>query len=345
MKFIKKDLIKKALVLSAASAFIVLIIAVALFFCVKYYSKIPYSESEKTVIIDIQPGTGLIKTSGLLKEKDLIKSSFIFKAYAVIIGFDKKIRAGEYELRKNMTPSEILTILAEGKVKLYKIVIPEGYALSQIALIVEESGLSDKKSFMESATDREFIHSLGIKADSIEGYLFPETYLFPKKTSPKKIIKTMVAGLFKIYTPDFFKKSEQMGLSLHETLTLASIIEKETGSADERPIISSVFHNRLKIGMRLETDPTVIYGINDFDGNLTRKDLETPTPYNTYIISGLPPGPIASPGESAIKAALYPADTKYLYFVSKNDSTHHFSVNYKEHQNAVRQYQFRRKQD
>jgi len=145
-----------------------------------------------------------------------------------------------------------------------------------------------------------------------------------------------------IYKNNWIARTKELGLTIHQVVTLASIIEKETGTGTERPIISSVFHNRLKRGMRLEADPTVIYGIADFDGNLTRKDLKTPTPYNTYTIKGLPPGPIAAPGYASLEAALYPAKTPYLYFVAKKDRTHYFSTNYKEHRKAVNKYQRRR---
>lgn len=324
---------------------LLVILAAAFVFGIRHFANVPFSDSEESVTVEILQGTGLNKTAQILEESGLIKSSLVFKSSAVLERLDKTIKAGEYEFKKNMTPSEILSILSEGKVKLYKIVIPEGYTVLQITDLIDASGVTTRKAFLEAATDKDFIKELGIKTDSIEGYLFPETYLFPKKTSPKKIIKTMTSGLFKIFTPEAIKRSRELKLTVHQIITLASIIEKETGSAGERPLISSVFHNRLRLGMRLETDPAVIYGINDFDGNITKKDLQTPGPYNTYLIPGLPPGPIACPGEASIKAALYPAETKYLYFVSKNDSTHFFSTNYRDHQNAVRLYQLKRKQD
>lgn len=333
---------KKIIIVSLASFLAMTIIVAALISGIRHHAGIPFSDSAETVTMEIPQGTGLQKISKILEDSELTRSALLFRAYAIIEGRDKKIRAGEYELRKNMTDREILVILSEGMVKLHKLVIPEGYTLAQIAEVVEGSGITTGKAFLEKAADRDFIRELGIKADSIEGYLYPDTYLFPKKTDPKKIIKTMTSELFKIITPEIIQRSAMMNMTIHQTLTLASIIEKETGSAGERPLISSVFHNRMKMGMRLETDPTVIYGIKNFDGNLTKNDLRTPGPYNTYMIQGLPPGPIASPGEAAIKAALYPADTKYLYFVSKKDSTHFFSTNYRDHLNAVRYYQMRR---
>jgi UPF0755 protein len=184
---------------------------------------------------------------------------------------------------------------------------------------------------------------LNVPADSFEGYLFPDTYFFPRGVLAKDIITTMVNRFWTQFGVDWKERADELGLSVHEVITLASIIEKETGVSSERPIISSVFHNRLKKRMRLESDPTVIYGISDFDGNITRKHLDTHTPYNTYRIRGLPPGPIANPGAAAIESALFPAETDYLFFVSKKDRTHKFSTTILEHNRAVRKYQLRRK--
>ena len=166
--------------------------------------------------------------------------------------------------------------------------------------------------------------------------------MLPKNILPEDLIGAMVKRFREVFLPEWTLRAKALKMSVHQIITLASIIEKETGAAFERPLISSVFHNRLKKGMRLSSDPTVIYGIRNFNGNLTRKDLETVTPYNTYRIKGLPPGPIANPGIDSIKAALYPAETDYLYFVSKKDATHQFSTNLKDHNRAVRQYQLRR---
>jgi UPF0755 protein len=241
-----------------------------------------------------------------------------------------------------MTPAEILDILVSGRVRLYKLTVPEGYNQYQIAALVADADLATADAFLKSAADPALLRAKGIAADSLEGYLFPDTYYFPHQTPPGTIIATMVQNFWSVFTPAFEKRAGELNLSVHQVVTLASIIEKETGIASERPLISSVFHNRLKRGMRLESDPTVIYGIEEFDGNLTRRHLTTRTPYNTYRISGLPPGPIANPGREALKAALYPASTDYLFFVSRQDNTHYFSTNLKDHNRAVRQFQLRR---
>ena len=249
----------------------------------------------------------------------------------------------EYIIASNLSPGDILDKMVSGKVRLYKFTIPEGSNLNQIAEIIDSAGLANRQEFLQLANDTRFIENMGNGAVNLEGYLFPDTYFFPRNVAAERIIESMVDRLQSEITDDWRQRASEINFTMHEVITLASIIEKETGTAAERPIISSVFHNRLKKKMRLETDPTVIYGIKDFDGNLTRKHLETKTPYNTYRISGLPPGPIASPGRAAIEAALYPAKTSYLFFVSKKDGTHQFSTNLADHNRAIRKYQLRRR--
>jgi UPF0755 protein len=242
-----------------------------------------------------------------------------------------------------MAPDLILDILVSGKVYLYHLTVPEGFNLSQIAAAVEKTGLCKSSDFLSKSKDPALLQALGIKADSLEGYLFPDTYFFPAGTSCEKILRTMGDHFVARFSDEWQKQAADLGFSVHQIVTLASIIEKETGNPDERPLIASVFHNRIKKGMRLESDPTVIYGIKDFDGNITRKHLADHTPYNTYKIKGLPPGPIASPGLLSIEAALHPASTKFLYFVSKKDGSHHFSSNIQEHIKAVRKYQLNKR--
>ena len=225
-----------------------------------------------------------------------------------------------------------------GDVLLRKVTIPEGKNMVEIAGLFDETGITDKNSFIETAMDEEFTRGLlGEDIKSPEGYLFPETYHFPKDTDPKDLIKVMTDRFKSVYSE--ISKSGNTGLSNHEIVILASMIEKETGDDSERADISAVFHNRLRKGMKLECDPTVIYGMGEkFDGNLTKKDLLTPTPYNTYQIYGLPRGPIANPGKESLDAAINPSGAKYLYFVSKGDGTHYFSNNYRSHINAVNKY-------
>jgi UPF0755 protein len=295
---------------------------------------------EQTVVV--QSGQGFKTLSTLLYQKGVILHPVKFRLFARIKGYDKRIKAGEYMFSSVMTPEKILEIMVEGKVYLHRLTIPEGYNLKQIARAVENAGFASESDFLKAAADPYLVHAKGIDAQTFEGYLFPDTYYFPRGVTPENIISAMVKRFWSVFKPEWEERTKTLGMTVHQVVTLASIIEKETAVPGERPIISSVYHNRLKRNMRLESDPTVIYGMGDYNGNITRKDLERPTPYNTYIMKGLPPGPISNTGDKAIEAALYPADTKFLYFVSKNDRTHHFSTNFKDHNRAVRKYQLGR---
>jgi len=307
------------------------------------YANVPTNPGAKLVTFEVGQGEGFGTVTQNLHARGLFDHPDKFKLLARFKGYDKKIRAGEYELSAAMAPREILEKLVSGKVRLYRLTIPEGYTLRQIAAAVEKAGLCPEPEFSRAAIAPAEMAAAGVAAHSLEGYLYPDTYLFPRGVTGLEIVRAMTTRFKRVFKPEWETRAAELKMSVHEIVTLASIIEKETGAAFERPLISSVFHNRLKKKMRLETDPTVIYGIPNFNGNLTRKDLTTPTAYNTYVIKGLPPGPIASPGAKALEAALYPAETKYLFFVSKKDTTHQFSTNIKDHNKAVRKYQLRRK--
>ena len=294
-------------------------------------------------VITVLPGQHFKMIASQLEEAGVIRDSLKFKLFARFKGYDKRIKAGEYRLSAALSPKQVLEIMVSGKVTLYRITIPEGYSLAQIAGLVSKKGLAEAPEFIRSAGDPAVASALGLEADSLEGYLFPDTYHFPKGLPLDEIMGTMVNRFREIFSTEWQERARQMDMSVHQVVTLASIIEKETGAAFERPLIASVFHNRLAKGMRLSSDPTVIYGIKNFDGNLTRKHLKTATPYNTYLNKGLPPGPIANPGLASLEAALYPAETDYLYFVSKKDSTHQFSITFKEHNRAVRKYQLKKR--
>jgi UPF0755 protein len=307
------------------------------------YAHLPTARQEPHQIFSIAAGESFGSVSARLEALGLIKEKTRFKLLARITGSDKALKAGESRLSAGMTPLQILDALVSGKAHLYRLTIPEGYNLDQIAEAVERQGLGSKAAFMQFAANPATAQSFHIAAETLEGYLFPDTYLFPKGISAESVVAKMVKRFEDQFLPEWQMRAKELKLSVHEVVTLASIIEKETGEASERPIISSVFHNRLKKNMRLESDPTVIYGIENFDGNITRKHLKTATPYNTYVIRGLPPGPIANPGSASILAALYPAETDFLFFVSKKDRTHQFSTTIDEHNAAVRKYQLKRR--
>jgi len=296
----------------------------------------PGSEEHHLIV---PPGQHLAETAEALQRHRLIQSAFKFRVLARLENYDRRLKAGEYSLTSSMSPREILARMEKGLVRLHRLTVPEGLTISQIAEQVEKAGLGRAADFVRRARDPAYARAQGIEALSLEGYLFPETYLFPRTVTTDGIIAAMLQAFRSAFPPEWERRAAEIGFSVHEAVTLASIIEKETGDPSERPLISSVFLNRLKRGMRLETDPTVIYGLPDFNGNLTRKHLETPTPYNTYLIRGLPPGPIASPGKDSLQAALYPAQTDFIFFVSKNNGTHQFSTNLADHHRAVQHYQ------
>lgn len=281
------------------------------------------------------------QVAALLEQEGLIKSRLAFVWLGRFQSADRKIHAGEFELNPSMAPAEILSRLTTGQVMLHPILIPEGLTMVQIAEIFGQQGLVDPHELLRLMKDPAFIASLGIKADTLEGYLYPDTYKFPRGIKPKEVITAMVEHLRQVYGPDLEARAQELKLTQHEVLTLASVIEKESGSNGEREEISAVFHNRLKKHIPLQSDPTVIYGLPSFDGNIHKKDLSSPSPYNTYRIAGLPPGPIANPGIQSIRATLYPSDSRALYFVSKNDGTHQFSATLEEHNQAVEKYQKR----
>jgi UPF0755 protein len=339
--------VKRALLKGLAAALILVSLAAAgaaLFWHdLQRYARTPASDDASERDVRIPPGAGFQAVCEILTEKGMVRQPWRFKLLARLRGLDKQLKAGNYRFSADLSPEELLAALVSGREHLLRLTIPEGYNLKQIAAAVEAAGFGSADAFLKMVSDPAVVKRYGLTAKTLEGYLFPDTYLFPADADQTVIVDSMVKRFQVQFSAKWRKRAKELDMSVHEVVTLASIIEKETGDPRERPLISSVFHNRLRKGMRLETDPTVIYGIKDFDGNLRRRDLRTYTPYNTYKIKGLPPGPIASPGAEALKAALYPAESRYLYFVSRKDTTHQFSTNIKDHNAAVRKYQLRRK--
>ena len=301
----------------------------------------PIQQAEIHYIVEVPEGASFKETADLLARTGLIRSPFWFRLLGKFRDAERAIKSGEYDLHTAMRPIEILNILVSGRVIHYRVTIQEGLTAAQISAVLGETGIVKEVDVARLVTDPVFIKALGIEAPTLEGYLYPDTYSFPKRTEAAEVLKAMVARFRQVYTPELQAQSAALRMTDTEILTLASIIEKEAGQDAERPVISAVFHNRLRRGMWLQSDPTVIYGIPNFNGNLTRKDLARPTPFNTYTNAGLPFGPIANPGIKSIQAALNPAPVKHLFFVSKNDGTHHFSATLGEHNRAVEQYQRR----
>ena len=290
------------------------------------------------VSIKVEHGDGMNIVAVKLKNSGVIRSSLVIKILARWQPQGGKIQAGSYRFSTPTTPLAVLNRLVVGDVEKVSLTLPEGFTLRQIIERMSAKGFGQKDKLLKLAYSPVFLKTLNIEATSLEGYLFPETYLFAPGVGEEQLFAMMVKQLRGHIDAELQGQATKLGLSLHQWLTLASIIEKETGIVAEMPLISSVFHNRLQRNIPLQTDPTVIYGIKDYDGNITRKHLRTPTPYNTYLIRGLPPGPIASPGLAAIKAAVQPAQSKYLYFVASGDGGHKFSKTLREHNVAVQEY-------
>lgn len=291
-------------------------------------------------VFSVPEGVSLRWIAGSLRDRGFIRSSTLFVAFGKFVLSEKEIMAGEYILGPETNFFDILSAFKEGKVHYHRVTIPAGYNIHQIGQLLEADGLVDATTFQELTGDRELIGLLNTDAPNLEGFLYPDTYYFLKDGKPRTIIRKMALRFKEAVGPDLEKRASELGMTVKDIITLASLIEKEAVVEEDRPLISAVFYNRLKKNMPLQSDPTVIYALgNGFDGDLKRGHLVFDSSYNTYVRRGLPPGPIASPGIESIRAALYPADADYLYFVSKNDGTHYFSKNLKEHNKAVAVYQ------
>ncbi len=303
------------------------------------------------IVVEIPYGSSLKHVAHLLAEEKVIPHEQKFYWYMRIARKDaNKIQAGYYQFNGTYTYAQLAESLKNGRDRASKIIFKEGQTLVDLVNILEAEGVLKKEDFIEAMRSKDvsaLINAPNVEArlalendvGGIEGYLFPDTYFFTKKDSPKTIISIMHRHLLNKIDESMRLRMKELNLSLHQVLSLAAIVEKETGAPEERPLIASVYLNRLKIGMPLQADPTVIYGMKNYDGKIRKSDLSLPHPYNTYKIAGLPPGPIAAPSLMAIKAVLWPAETKYLFFVSKNDGTHIFCENISCHNKAVKKWQ------
>ncbi len=297
-------------------------------------------DEERALLIPRGASAGQIGRQ--LEAEGVISSPGLFKALVYLTGGQRRIKAGEYRFRTDMNPASALSVLYFSEPVVHPITVPEGWNARQIADILAAKKLVDPKKFLSIVLNKASAEKYKLGAPTLEGFLYPDTYTFSRIDGEAKIVDRMVQRFFSKVDKEVIARAKAMGLSLEQLVTLASIIEKETGVPTERELISSVFHNRLKKKMRLQSDPTTIYGIAGFDGNLTRKHLLTSTPYNTYTIAALPPGAICSPGIAAIRATTQPAQTDYLYFVANNQGAHLFAPTYKEHAANVDFYQKRR---
>lgn len=301
-------------------------------------ASIPGGENPLSLSIVVKNGTSLYNIGKKLKAADVINSTNLFVLVSLIRG--GKLIAGEYEFRKNMSTLAIVNKMVRGERTLYILQIVEGHNIYDVAETIEKKNIMKKDEFLRLAKDREFLKGLGIETGSLEGYLSPDTYYYSKEIDVRRFIEKIARRTLKYFEQEDVKKQMTvMGLDVRKTLILASMIEKEAKVADEKPLISAVFHNRLLKGMSFDSDPTVIYGTKAFRSPIRKSDLTTYTPYNTYAFRGFPKGPICNPDKNSIAAALSPAPVDYLYFVSKNDGTHVFSKDMSEHNKYVSMYQ------
>lgn len=320
---------------------LLIVIALAIVITATRYSlyvTTPSGSGENVQIFDFGQGQSLKKIAAALEEKKIIKSAGMFVLYARLHGDATRLQAGLYRFSDAMPPAEILGRMVSGDIYVERFTVPEGYSIYQIAELIAGRRLFDKNAFLRECFSRPLLRELGIDGKSVEGYLYPSTYDIKPGISPAGLIRLMVANFEKIYGRDFAVRAEETRLTKREILILASMIEKEAVRPEERPVIASVFRNRILKGMPLQSDPTAVYGVRAFAGNVSRNDITRDTPYNTYLISGLPPGPIGNPGRDAIDAAINPAKTGFLYFVAKKDGTHHFSRTLEEHNRAILRY-------
>lgn len=297
----------------------------------------PVGDGKRVYALTVPRGAGFNQIVGELKRQRLVRSSLHVRIVARIYGLDRKMQAGDYLVTDAMKPIDILDKMASGVTDARKFTLPEGYSIYQAAEMLEKQGIFEKSRFLEACRDHKLILSMGIPATTVEGYLFPGTYLVGFKMDERGFVTEMMRE-FRHRTGALEKQLSDSGFTMHQVVTLASMIEKEAVLSEEKPLISSVFRNRLKIGMPLQSDPTAIYGVRAFGGTVTKRDIKRKSPYNTYVVRGLPAGPIGSPGIDAIQSVLRPAKTDFLYFVSRKDGTHQFSRTLQEHNRGVTQF-------
>lgn len=299
-----------------------------------------YLESE--ILFEIPRGESLAAVALRLERRGVIRSALLMRTAAWLEADRLSIKAGTYRFDRPLSLDAVLDRLDRGEVAYHRITIPEGLDLAQVMALLVEAGIGSVSGYAAVMGRADWISDLDPMARDLEGFLLPDTYHFALDSDEALVVRRMVNSFRTFWNPDRQARARELGLATREAVTLASLVEKETAVPEERSLVSAVFHNRLRLGMRLMCDPTVIYAVRtvkEYDGIIHRSDLQLDSPYNTYLYPGLPPGPIANPGRAALDAALYPSETNYLFFVSRNDGTHQFSVSYEQHSRAVNRYQ------
>jgi UPF0755 protein len=299
-----------------------------------------YTGAER--FVDIPPGTSTKVIGDRLIAAGVVRDPISYRLALWMSGHARDLKAGEYRFAQAMTPVAVIGKIARGESYVVNLTFPEGLSIADMARTFESHGFGAAAGFMDAAKDGSLIRTLDPKARDLEGYLFPDTYPLPRRADATRLVRVMVDRFEKVLTPELREAAKARGLTVRQLVTLASIVEKETGRAEERPVIAAVYENRLRAGIPLQCDPTVIYALEregKYTGNLRRTDLEFNSPYNTYRYPGLPPGPIASPSKASLESTLRPAAVDYVYFVSRNDGTHEFARTLAEHNRNVQKYQ------
>jgi len=331
----------------ALSAFALVVLsggALAAFLAQRWWqTSLGAPQRSEIAIVEVPSGASFRAVAAQLEAQGVIRDARAFGWLARLENKDGALKVGEYEIEPGLNAHSVLDLLVAGRVRLHGVSIPEGLTLVEIARRVADAGFGTADEFAALARDPALAKEHGIPGDTLEGFLFPETYRFPRGASSREVITAQLAQFERAWA-EVAPLAQERGMAKRDVVILASLIEKETGAPEERPLISAVFHNRLGKRMRLETDPSVIYGIPNFDGNLRRIHLEDETnPYNTYRIPALPPGPIANPGLASLRAAVEPTpNAEFLFFVARGDGTHEFTTSYRDHVNAVNRWQLRR---
>ncbi|HEY7170533.1 MAG TPA: endolytic transglycosylase MltG [Vicinamibacterales bacterium] len=298
--------------------------------------------SEEAQSVDVPQGAGTRAIGDRLIAAGVVRDRLTYRAALWLSGSARHLKAGEYRFDRPMSARDVLAKIARGDVDLISITFPEGLTIADMAHLFESHGFGPAADFKAAAKDTSAIRELDPIATDLEGYLFPETYALPRHAHAQELVHAMTDRFQKILTPELRAQASARGLTVRQLVTLASIVEKETARPEERPIVAAVYSNRLRLGMGLQCDPTVIYALQKagrYDGNIRRDDLMFDSPYNTYRYAGLPPGPIAAPGKGSLEAAANPADNDFLYFVSRNDGSHEFARTLSEHNRNVQKFQ------
>ena len=290
------------------------------------------------IVLTVDEGKRFAQIADELHDRGVLRYPTLLTLWARLTGADRHVRWGEFLVTTPLSPLDLLTRLTSRPDPLHRVTIPEGLTVHDVVATLAAAGFGAEESFSCVLDDPEFLAAEDLPPDGPEGYLFPDTYDLPWATPPDRILRKMIHRFHEVFTPDLAARAAALGLTTQQAVTLASLIEEEAAHADERRLVAAVFVNRLKRGMPLQSDPTVLYGRTDGDRTLTHADVHRPTPYNTYTIAGLPPTPIANPGRAALEAAVDPAPVDYLYFVARGDGSHQFSSTLAEHNAAVARY-------